>query len=152
MTNLSFMKKFLVTILAISFTQTMILGEINNKEYQELIVQCNAIRLRILQENDFNIIRQNALQSFEQNVHAITERFTSLGGARDRTALSSSGFGRLVGSAGSQLQSQLNALQVEHNLRLNIIIANTIAAFLTTINTETSRFLLAQLIANGFKF
>lgn len=69
-----------------------------------------------IQNLNFGPIREEAQRRFAQEtVPSLAERFTSLGGARDRTALSSSGFGRLVGSAGSQLQSQLGAMEQMFN-------------------------------------
>lgn len=147
-------RKLIFIALIISFgIQILVAGKIDKKEYQELIAQCQAIRARILRENNFEAIKQEALRRFEQEtVPSLAERFTSLGGHGNRNSLSSGTFTSQLGSARMGLESNLNVLQAEHNIRLNTLTINTIAAFLNILNTPTSISLLAEFIANGFNF
>lgn len=131
------LRKLIVITLILFIGAHPLSAKINNKEYKQLISQCQSIRARILQENNFATIRQEALKGFAQTTNAIAERFG--GGLRTQSALSS-------------LNIDLNALEAQHNLKVNALIVNTVAAFLNTLNTETSKHLLAELIANGFNF
>ncbi len=139
------MKKIIFLLLILSFTtQPLSAKEDNKKEYNQLILQCRNIRTRILRENNFEIIKQNALQQHQTTIANLAHRFTA------GTNGSSSFASRLDNT--QQLSNSLAVLEAEHNLRINSLIIQTIVAFLIATNTKTASKLLSELIANGFIF
>lgn len=143
------MKKIITLMLILTFaTQSLAAGKINNEEYNQLIIQCHNIRTRILQENNFEVIKQYAIQNHQQTIAAIAERFV----AQTNGAASSPDFVNQLNCGQNQLKNSLAVLEAEHNLKINSLIIKTIIAFLTATNTKTASKLLADLIANGFVF
>lgn len=119
--------------------------KVNGNEYNTLLSQCRAIRDQIISQHSFEPIRQQALRNFHtQTVPAIAERFTAMGGGQRSSAFQNS-----IGQAGvTNLQSQLDALEVSHNLQVRAAIVNQISLYLQTVGTPAARQLLADLIAN----
>ena len=142
------MKKIIPLLLVLAFaTEPLSAKENDKKEYNQLILQCRNIRTRILQENNFEIIKQNTLQSYQTTIANIAHRFT----AGTNAALSSPSFASQLDNT-QQLENSLAVLEAEHNLRTNSLIIQTIAAFLIETNSKTANKLLSELIANGFTF
>jgi hypothetical protein len=143
---ISKMKKIIILMmLVLSFSSQSAAHVFYNKKYIPLLLQCRAIRKRILQQNNFEIIRQKAQQDFQTTMSGIAERFTA-GIKRP------SNFEKKLGAAGAGLKINLDALEVSHNYQVRTLIIQTVSSYLYTLNTQTSRNLLAELIANGFNF
>jgi len=142
------MKKFIIILTFLLGTQVSATKKVDKKEYSQLILQCQAIRARTLQENNFETIRQNAIRHYQLTNAQTAERFTAIGGSSTR--FSSDLQGTLISDG--RLKSSLDALETAHNLRVNALIAQTIIAFLTATNTTAANKLLSELIANGFVF
>lgn len=138
------MKNFLLLGLLIGSTMTVISAKkIKQAEYNLLLSECRSARDQIRSQCDFNKIRQQALQEFQQTASTIAERFTAMPGGQR-----SSAFQQSIQSGVSGLNADLAAMEVQHNLQVNTMIANKIFAYLQTVGTPTSRQLLADLIAN----
>jgi hypothetical protein len=139
------MKNFKIVLLILTFGITNLSAEgFNQNEYNQLILQCQAIRARIVQQNSFDVIRQSAI-GIENEINArLASQFSATSNSSPYFPITSTG--------STALNSGLKAQEAMHNVRIGSLIVNTIAAFLNTINTPTSRQLLANLIANGFSF
>lgn len=117
--------------------------KVSKKEYAALVAQCKAIAERILRENSFEPIKQQALSQFKtQTLPSITERFTAVPGGQR-----SSAFQAAINGSGEDFQRSLAVLETQHNQQLMNLINNTIASYLSTIGTPAAKQLLADLIA-----
>jgi len=128
------MKKIVIMCLLGAFV-SQIYSVSKKDERTNLVLQCRAIRERIRHENNFEIIKQNAIRGSQETNASIEARF-----------------GFKPQGTESTLMVNLNALEVEHNIRLNALVVNTITAYLSTLNTPQARGLLAEFIASGFVF
>lgn len=103
------------------------------KEYANLVSQCSVIAARILQENSFEPIKQQALAGYQNTMVSIQNRL---------------GKGIKIPIA-SNIQVDLDALEAQHNARILVVIQNTIVAYLNTIGTPAAKKLLADIIAGN---
>jgi hypothetical protein len=118
---------------------------VSTKEHANLVVQCRAIRDRIIRENNFELVKQQAIQQHRTQVApSITERFTAMGGGKQ-----SSGLQNAMDAAEKQLGQTLSAMEAQHNLRVIILIANTIDAYLKSVGTPAAMKLLSDLVAGN---
>lgn len=117
--------------------------KVSSKEYAALVIQCKAIATRILRENSFEPIKQQAISQLRtQTLPSIAERFAAIPGGQR-----SSAFQAAISGSGEDFQSSLTALETRHNLKTQGLIASTIASYLNTLGTPAARRLLADLIA-----
>lgn len=103
------------------------------REYANLVAQCSVIAARILQENNFEPIKQQALAGYQNTVAAIQNRL---------------GKGTRIPVV-NNLQVDLAALEAQHNVRVSVLIQNTIVAYLNTVATPAAKKLLADIIAGN---
>jgi len=81
-------------------------------EAQQMMSNAMRTGFEGLKQFDFEPIRQQAMQNYQQNiVPGLAERFTSMGGRR------SSGFQQALGASGANLMSNLAALEEDYNVQ-----------------------------------
>ena len=169
------MKKTIIIIsLALAFG-TQILPEHkedSKRAYAELLTKCQAIRARILKENNFEAIKQSMqtpfdfepirraeLTKFQSEIlpriieQAYHGNYHSSGSAQQyKIQKAKNDFDEWLRSMESQYNNERTTRLLAFESKLRAIIAQTVAAFLHTTNTTSSKYLLAELIANGFSF
>lgn len=110
--------------------------KVSQQEYAKLVTECRNIAIRTLRENDFAPIKQRALTNHKDIMGGLENRFGFKAGTLNNN---------------HKLNLDLAALEAQHNLQVLNLISNTITSYLQTLNTPTSRQLLADFIAGTVK-
>ncbi len=148
------MKRFLIIFLMAGSVATVLAKSGNaQQEYNQLLMQCQAIKAKILSDNSFAPIAAQARQNLQQTNQAIAERFTGgFGVPGAASAQRSSGFTQALNAASGDLESNLAVLEAEHNVKVRNLIINCATLYLRNVGTASSMKLLSDLALNNFNF
>lgn len=138
-------KKFLLALLLLSVCSINAKPKINKKEYAQLLQDCHIIASRIKGQNDFEIIRQNALRNHQQTIAGLAERFGGKGNERD------SSFQRSLRDNSKQLQDNLEILRIDHERKVATLIMQAISIYLQSVGTPTAEQLARDLVKASFQ-
>lgn len=130
-------KNHFVAFLLFSICSVYAAPNINKKEYTQLLQDCHTIASRIKQQQDFEIIRQNALRNHQQTMAGLAERFGCKGNELQASSI--------------RLQNNLEILRIDHERKVAALIIQAISIYLQSVGTPTAEQLARDLVKASFQ-